>query len=428
MKWWNRALASLRYRWKKNSLLLLVMILASSLVLPAWSVQEASRTSLKKVQEEIPAFVSMMKSQGNWDGTEEENYYSGELADAVAALPQVKRASHMTAVNVYSSRIRGIDVESAADWSDPDSWKERKTDPDTGEWIAGWMQVVGVTNLADYWDFRECGAQIVEGEGITEEDGEIMVLSQKVTSDNQIRLGETAGFQSFFDTDLTIEPKLAGVHNGKIWHGYGNAGDSVNFIYVPLPLALRLHDGIMESRYELRNPEELPAFLEAAEQLAEELGEDVTFVGDSIRYLTTSAALKNAGRTGTAVTAAVLLMAGLMITLLVGYSMWERTREMGILLSMGEKKSRLAGQMLLEMLLPVGAGMMISLILGKGMTLPLARLLTGATEGMETLSSGISGGSMGMVLGCGVFFTVVSMAVPMLSILRCRPAKMLRGN
>lgn len=379
MRWWNRALVSLKYRWKKNLLLCLVIVTAMSLLLPAGAMQGAADRALTRAQEEIPACVYMMKTKGNWDSTLEENYYSMQLAQRIAALPQVKRASHMTAVNVYSDRVRGIDVCDEVVLSGADSWKEPQVDPESGEVTEGWMQIVGVTELNDYWDFKNCGAEIVEGQGITSEDTgrNIMVLAQKTASDNQIRMGEMAKFRSYYDPEAELGLELAGLHNGKIWHGYGNAGHSANYIYVPLDTALELYDGIMESRYELKNAEELSEFLEAAQKAAQESGEEVKFVGDSIHYLTTSAALKNVQKTGYAVILSVLLMAGMIISLLVVYSLMERKRERDILWAMGESRIHMAGQMCLELLLPIGIALAVSIIAGSIWAKPLADMLLG---------------------------------------------------
>lgn len=429
MKWWNRGLESLKFRWKSNLLLFLVIVLASALLLPAYSIRDTADAALVNAQKEISAYVNMMRTDGNWDSVEEANYYSPELAEEIAKLPQVKQASHMTAVNLYSTRIRGIDVGGEVR-NGEDVWKAPKYNPDWGQPYEGWVQIVGVTNLEDYWDFRSCGAQIVEGRGIMPEDAgkEIMVLSNKVYSDNQIRIGEKAAFQSYFDENAVYELELVGVHDGKIWHGYGNSGDSVNFVYAPLDVALKFYNGIMESRYELENPEDLEAFTEAAKKIAEQYGEDVKFVGDSIHYLTTSAALKNVGKTGDAVILSVLLIAGLVICLLVAWSMLGRTREIGIWLAMGETKLRLTGQLFIEMLLPIAAGVLVSLLPGKLLASPVSRLLVGDVPGMEGLTAGI--GTQGMILlaGCGFFFTVVSMAVPLLAVLRYRPGRMLQDR
>ncbi|MDO5540425.1 MAG: ABC transporter permease [Eubacteriales bacterium] len=428
MNWWNRSLASLGFRWKKNLLLFLAIASAGTLLLPAWSMKQTAGTALTQARQEIPAYVNMMVSQGDWYSVDPDNYFSPELAEKIAALPQVKDVSHMTAINVYSRRIRGLALSGTAAYMATDSWKEPIMDPDWGEYWEGWVQIMGVSNLADYWDFRNGETRIIEGRGITEEDAGqyIMVMSRKVSSDNQIRLGEKADFQSYFDHDVRIELELAGVHDGKTWHGYSDSGSCANFIYAPIDVALQLYPGIMESRYGLNDPDDMEAFIEEAKKIAKESGEDVIFAGDSIHYLTTSSALKNAAKTGDAVTLCVLLMTGLIISLLVSWSMLERVREIGILLSMGEKRRALIAQFLAELLIPIGTGLVFSVLLGNLVTEPLGRLMMGNIPFTGAVAFGLNLKTIAALMGCGIFFTLVSMAAPLVSVFRMQPGKLLR--
>lgn len=428
MNWWNRSLASLGFRWKKNLLLFLVIAAAATLLLPAWSMKQTAKTALAQARQEIPAYVTMMVSRGNWDSIERDNYFSPELAEKIAALPQVKSVFHMTAINVYSRRVRGLALSGMAEYLTPDVWKEPVIDPESGEYVEGWIQIMGVSRLEDYWDFRNGETKIIEGRGITDKDAgrNIMVMSKKVSSDNQVHLGEKADFQSYFDHDVRIELELAGIHDGKTWHGYDDSGSCANFIYAPLDVALQLYPGIMESRYELKDPDDMQAFTVQAKRLAEEAGENVIFVGDSIHYLTTSSALKNAAKTGDAVTLCVLLMTGLIISLLVSWSMLDRAREIGILLSMGENRSALIAQFLSELLIPIGTGLVFGVLLGKTATEPLGRLMMGNIPFTGALSSGFGTETVAALLGCGLFFTLVSMTAPLVSILRIQPGKLLR--
>jgi putative ABC transport system permease protein len=127
-----------------------------------------------------------------------------------------------------------------------------------------------------------------------------------------------------------------------------------------------------------------------------------------------------------AILISVIIMGGIILCLMVLYSMLGRFFEVGVLLSLGERRKYIALQMIIELLFPLLPAILVSLGISNLIAARLGEVLLGTGQAMQEITVVISGQSIFIVCGCGLLLTITACILPIRRIMKYQPKTILQ--
>ncbi|MFF3734863.1 ABC transporter permease [Streptomyces sp. NPDC002476] len=223
----------------------------------------------------------------------------------------------------------------------------------------------GVRYLNSVKDFRNGDSKIVSGSGITPDSkSDMVVIEERVAKDNRLEVGDEIKLNANIQhPDGRLGTKETDFVVGGIYrNSTADPGTYVppmqapsNQIYVTPDGATRLDgkelsaDGgtVRSATFTLRNPDDLDRLKEDAESAGADLEIFPLSVNDK-QYKTLVGPINKTADFASLTVWLVAVAGTVILALIIASNMRERRKEMGILLSLGEKKHKLLGQHLVE--------------------------------------------------------------------------------
>jgi putative ABC transport system permease protein len=317
----------------------------------------------------------------------------------------------------------------------------------------------GVLNSPQLRDFRDGHFTVIAGRGVTAADRnkDVAMIEERLASANNLKAGDKVTLTAADGTNSrTFE--IVGVYRNpaqspKSW--VSPQADPGNRIYVPIDAVGRLSpdeklgDGmrIHEATYTLKDPSTLDQFRTQAAAAGLDLNVFALSVNDK-QYQQLVGPIQNVASFAGVIVWLVGIAGAAVVSLLIALWMRERQREIGILLAMGERRWRLIGQQLAEILAVAAAALAAATILGASLSQRVADSLLGrelaAVVPVPTLAPGQSGGAPGPavapidqlsvslqssdIIGVGVVGLIIALlavTLPALRIVRMQPRSIL---
>jgi putative ABC transport system permease protein len=414
MGYFKRAVFSNIHHKQRFLLMFAIVLIASVLLLISYQIRLTSSKAVEQIRKNIGASVTVYLANGRLESRDESSYFSYDIAEEMAALPEVKESKYLSMVNVFGKNVHGAKMGiipvTEIHWGD--------------------LQVVGLTDLQSFWNFKQGLDHLVKGRSLTAGDSEMpyAVVSQTVMGMNNLTIGDTISVSSFFDESRSVELEIIGVHSGDDWTSLPEYHSNINFIYTPLKIATDLNgiNGIMEAEYILKDPIELESFLSQARFISDKYQIDLKFVENNLDFLLASTALNSLINTCGAIFITVLILACIILSLLVIYLMNDRLFEIGILLSLGEDRYKIVFQMILEILMPallaINAGVLISsyLIPVIGKAVETSMQINAPLTSVNILYLFL------LINCCGILLVIVASVIPFITIKKYSPKEILQ--
>ncbi|OGD33731.1 hypothetical protein A2V94_06430 [Candidatus Atribacteria bacterium RBG_16_35_8] len=427
MNFFRRAVLSSIYHKKRFLLMFMIILIASVLLQVSYQVRLTASESVKQIRKKIGASVTVyLVGEKIWSTNlypfNEASYYSYDIAEEMAALPEVKEAKYLCMANAIGKNISGV--------KNP-MWEKIKEEYGTQDSDdEGDFNMVGLTDLQSYWNLKRGEDHMIEGEPITAADSGMpyVILSQTVMEINNLNIGDAVSFSSYFDNSRSVELEIVGTHSGDDNSWTQECANNINYIYTPVEVAMELNgiDGIMEAEYVLKDPIEMESFLSEARSISDKYQIDLKFVENNLDFLLASTALKGLIRTCDAIFITVLVLAAIILSLLVIYFLNERLFEVGILLSLGEKKYRIALQVILEILMPAILAINIGIIIA-GYLIPVIGKAVGTTMEISQQLTSVNILYLFLLINCcGILLVITSSIIPFITIKRYSPKEILQ--
>ena len=419
MGYFKRAVFSNIHHKQRFLLIFIIVLIASVLLQISYQIRLTASESVEQIRKNIGASVTVYLANERLGVSEESSYFSYDIAEEMAALPEVKESRYLSMVNVFGKDVHGI----RSSISNTDEYKSRLSG-------LGDFQLVGLTDLQSFWNFKQGLDHLVEGRFITAGDSEMpyAVVSQAVMDMNNLTIGDTISVSSFFDDSRSVELEIVGVHSGDDLNVLPEFYSNINFIYTPLKVATDLNgiNGIMEAEYILKDPIELESFLSQARSISDKYQIDLNFVENNLEFLLASTALNSLINTCYAIFIMVLVLAGIILSLLVIYLMNDRLFEIGILLSLGEDRYKIVCQMILEILMPallaINAGVLISsyLVPVIGKAVETSMQINAPLTSVNILYLFL------LINCCGILLVITASVIPFITIKKYSPKEILQ--
>lgn len=423
MNFTKRALHSVKEYKKKNIIIFIIFLLSSLLLLGAWSMKNASRHAMDKISAALPAKVTVYKVGGGMSAYDKGSSFPLKCAEEIADQNWVLEKNYITKVNVYGEGVEGII---------PDYERSQKNNPNfyssEEEKNAGPLNLVGVPETEAYPNFTYIGDEITKGRGIRKEDAgkPYAVVSFRFLERNQLKPGDTFEVSSCFDRSQKIVLEIVGVHSGN-YLSSKSLYSECNTIYTPLEAALGLNEeGILRAEYTIKNAAEIEKYAKEIRSLGKTYHTDFEILKDSIDYLNAINPLRGIEKVCDGLWFSVMLVMAFILALLGLFSILERKNEIGVLVSMGETRLKVWGQLFIEQLIPVLAGIVAGMIIWRGTCIDIGKALLANEELWRGVDFAFSWTGCLMLLGLGVGITLLALCVGAVYLYHYQPREMLQ--
>ncbi|MFB6588311.1 ABC transporter permease [Bacillus thuringiensis] len=446
MNFIKRSFLSLQSRKGKSLILLAIFLVVINLVFAGFTIQSASSKATDLARQQLGADINLRIDINKY--LEEQN--SNQNANEARKVPSIekkeadklKNSKYLDHYNYLKSAIAEL--------------KElHNVEPSGGAQSFGPNNNLNFT-LQGVRDFSLLEAaqdkklKLVEGEGITSKTvgKNVAMIEKKLAEKNNLKVGDKLQIGEVMDEELTTkELEIIGIYESKEEApSFGGQSfallEPANQIYVPYSVMNSLENAI----YSLKDPKDIDAFKEEAKKMGLPAYYELD-AQDNV-YKQMIGPIENIASFSKTIVIMVSIAGATILGLIIMLSIKERRKEMGILLSIGEKKWKLMGQLLVEVLciavlafgLSLATGEKVSQKVGDNLLSseieknedkpedPIAKFSgnpAADVDPVDNIDVSISTEDLGKVGGIGLGIAMLGTILPALSILRLNPKQIL---
>ena len=441
MNFFKRAILSTKSRWSKTLLLFTVITTICVLVLSGISIQTASKNAGILARQQLGATVTlkvdtekmrenMMKSKDSASSSVEPG---GErMKPTMTPLPteyidQLKDSEYVESYLAQSSTsLLANDFTAVGSENEESSSSTQSSDKNMPQMDQGKMgrnmgdvTLTGVSNLEQTSSFRDGNISIVEGDSITEETASnSVIIEEALASENDLSVGDTINVSSTSDEETTYDLKIIGIYASSEDFTEQAMRDTASSPYNNIYTSLETISEIKGSDYEnavdsavfyLNDPVNVDAFIAESEKTNIDFDTFKLDANDSA-YEQMLGSIENISSFSKIAVFVIAIAGGLILTLIIMLSIRDRNQEIGILLSLGEKKPKIIAQFAVEILLVLVLSLGVSSVIGNSTSNLISnQLLTSEISSSENSdevnASGMPGGDRGQNKGFGGMFS-----------------------
>ncbi|MGG7076701.1 ABC transporter permease [Clostridium sardiniense] len=408
-----RGFLSVKERIGKSAILFLVMTSICVFVLAGFSIQSATEKAGVLARQKLGATVTLspnmekikekMREEGGEKGFKlERTPISLEDVDKVLTL------SNISSYNVTSS------TEGVADGFSPITSTESNNNEEQGfmkdtnreSRVMGDITLDGILNLKDVSAFINEEDTLVDGSGITSDDKDknVAVIEKTLADQNSLKVGDKIKVKSTQDSTKTVELKIIGIYQNSSEISEGamrnEAMNPYNKIYVPYTVSNTLKgtdykNKVDSAQFYLNDPINVESFLEEGKKLDIDFN-TYTLDANSRAYESMMGPIENIASFAKMTVIIVSIAGAVILGLIIMLSIKERRNEIGILLSLGEKKLKIIAQFGVEILIILALAFGTSAVLGNSISKEIGNVLLAKETSVEQNSNYGMPGMQGM--------------------------------
>ena len=399
MNFFKRAILSIKSRLSKTLLLFTVITTICLLVLSGISIQTASKAAGVLARQQLGAEVtlkvdtqkmreSMMKSkESSSSGAPSGEAPRGERMKPTMTplsteyIDELLKSEYVEGYLAQSSTSLLANNFTAVGSSDDDTTTTEETDskmPQMGQGgkmgNMGDVTLTGVSNLEQTSSFKNNNISMVEGDTITEETtSNVAVIEEALASENDLSVGDTITVGSTSDENTTYDLKIIGIYasNEDFTEQamMNTAASPYNNIYTNLETISTVKGSDYENAVDsavfyLNDPTNVDAFIADAKENSSIDFDTFTLDANDAAYEQMLGPIENISSFSKIAVYVIAIAGGLILTLIIMLSIRDRNQEIGILLSLGEKKPKIIAQFAVEILLILVLSLGASSLLG----------------------------------------------------------------
>lgn len=406
MNFLKRAWYSLLYRKKNTLLMLLMFFVLGTLVLAGLCIQNASQQSVQQIQQDVGAEIVISNVMP----------YFADYGINGLTMSTVEIASGLSGVTSleYSSEVEARHVDFDPIWSEEQSELYAETAPT--------VLVAGEGNSAAAVAFTDGTAALSTGRHINKSDKHMALIHATLAAHNGLDVGDSITIRSRFVEDV-VELKIVGIFTTEEAADFNMAASQQpeNKIYITAADSFALLGGEMvyQGVLTLEDPTKADEYVERIKGFFKPGEEEaVCFIRDT-EYRSLAGPLSSVQGAAAVMVAAVLVMGAVILVLVTLLSMRAREFEMGILLSMGERKWKIILQLFIELLVPILLAVTLSILPVRAL-LPSLGSAVGLREAVCMQADQVTS-----LYGAAVLLAAVSTVISAGKVLRCQPKKIM---
>ncbi|MFL0405402.1 ABC transporter permease [Bacillus nitratireducens] len=470
MNFIKRAILSMKKRIGTSLILMAVFLIVTNLVLAGFTIQNASKKAADAARKKLGADVTLGL---DFDKLGQQARETGEMpkppklntkeADKLAKSKHVKDYNYITNnfgiadgfKLVGASEGEGKGKGNVAMVGGSGSGSEIDMNSS--------LMIEGVRKTLLQESFKNGKSKIVDGKPITEQmqDQNVALMEKRLAEQNNLKVGDKVKVQSG-DKKETLEVEIIGIYETNEQPMGQNPPpmmNPANKLYMPYSTLKKLEtdEGMSSSIqvvYLLNDPQYIDAFKKEAKKSDIDFNYFKLDAHDSL-YKQMIGPIENIASTSQMIIYMVSIAGAIILGLIIMLSIKARRKEMGILLSIGEKKWKLMAQFVVEVVciailalgLSLTTGAKVSQFVGDNL---LSSEIATASEEKDNSQNGsvmmvgaggtpqnqnedpidkidvsVTGEDVRKMGGIGLAIAILATLLPALSILRLNPKQIL---
>ncbi|RAN78434.1 ABC transporter permease [Bacillus sp. SRB_331] len=472
MNFMKRAILSMKKRVGTSLILMAVFLIVTNLVLAGFTIQNASKKAADAARKKLGADVTLSL---DFDKLGQQARETGEMpnppklntkeSDQLAKSKYVKDYNYITSTLGISD---GLKLVGASEGEEEGKGKVGMAAVRGGSGsgteidMNSSFMIEGVRKTALQESSKNGKSKIIDGKPITEQmkDQNVALMEKRLAELNNLKVGDKVKVQSG-DKKETLEVEIIGIYETNE-QAMGQQAppimDPANKLYMPHSTMkkLEIDQGISSIQvvYFLKDPQNIEAFKEEAKKSDIDFNYYKLDAHDSL-YKQMIGPIENISSTSQMIIYIVSIAGAIILGLIIMLSIKARRKEMGILLSIEEKKWKLMAQFVVEVVciailafgLSITTGAKISQFIGNNL---LSSEIATAGEETNTSQNGtvmvagpggtvqnqkedpidkinvsVTGEDVGKMGGIGLAIAILATLLPALSILRLNPKQIL---
>ncbi|EEM08200.1 ABC transporter permease [Bacillus pseudomycoides] len=475
MNFIKRAILSMKKRKGTSLILMAVFLIVTNLVLAGFTIQNASKKAADAARKKLGADVTLGL---DFDKLGKQARETGEMpnpphlntkeADQLAKSKYVKDYNYITNTLGISDGFKLVGAsEGEGEGKGRAGVATVRGGSGSGSEIDmnSSLIIEGVRKTLLQESFKNGKSKIIDGKPITEKmkDQNVILMEKRLAEQNNLKVGDKVKIQSG-DKKKTLEFEIIGIYetDEQAPSMGGNAPpmmDPANKLYMPHSTVKKLEadEGASSSIqvvYYLNDPQYIDAFKKEAKQSDIDFNYFKLDAHDSL-YKQMIGPIENISSTSQMIIYIVSIAGAIILGLIIMLSIKARRKEMGILLSIGEKKWKLMAQFVVEVVcvailafgLSITTGAKVSQLIGDNL---LSNEIATASEEKDNSQNGsvmmvgaggnlqnqsedpidkidvsVTGEDLGKMGGIGLTIAILATILPALSILRLNPKQIL---
>ncbi|MCY8513884.1 ABC transporter permease [Bacillus atrophaeus] len=433
MNFIKRAFWSMKAKKGKTLLQLFVFTVICIFVLSGLTIQSAAQKSSELARQELGGSVTLQvdrqkQMEQQKDDGEKRSFESTPIsvsdAKKLTSLDHVKSYNFITSASANAGNFDAIESSSDSSSSSDNSNSDSKNNQGGGQggpqMTSADLSIEGVVSTSLVDEFSDGDSKITDGRSITKSDAgkKVAVINETLAEENNLSVGDSITVESAADEDTTVKLEVVGIYKTTS-SGDGQAQNfsflnPYNKIYTPYTATAALKSDDYKNKidsavYYMDDAENINAFVKAAKKTSIDFDTYTLETNDQL-YQQMVGPIENVASFSKNVVYLVSVAGAVILGLIVMMSIRERKYEMGVLMAIGEKRWKLIGQFLTEVLIVAVIAIGIASVTGSlianqlGNQL-LSQQISSSTDTAQTASSSQGGGHMpgGGMGGGGMF-------------------------
>ncbi len=486
----KRAMLAVSRRKVKSVIFLVFLFVVSSLVLCSISIKNATNKSMENVKKSLSSKVTLSQDmsklreqfeknrpeQGGENFSFEdrksnlndmhdkmnENSAKKSDVDKISSIKYVTDVKYMVTVTGTEDGFSLYEKESSSNESN----NEFPNMPSMDKMNNNGLDIEGINTFKLQDDYVSGNIELVEGKAFEEEDDDKVIISYELATTNDLAVGDKIKVKD--SSGESHELEIIGIYQYK----NNNPRTNYNKIYININTATKFmtdteynngNYSVEGVTFYLDNPDNSDKFIKEANKKVTDL-EDRNLVLDidTETYERMVSSLEGVNKFSSIVLGVVIAASIVVISLMVINTIKDRNYEIGVLLSFGEKKSKIIGQFIIELVIIATTGFILSIGTAKIASQKLADMIIKNQETQSETNEKFSRGDRGfgmmpgnspmknsktknvkvvdevnvdtsikdiiILFGLGYIIIISSMVIPSIKILNTDPKSILTGK
>ena len=364
----KRSILYLFRKWKVSVLLLLILFMVVTLTLSGIAVLNAEEQKTEEFKEATGTSFSIERNYGSGGMETDEKGNTYLKSDAITE-DMIKEIGSIEGISGYNATVESIACV----------LKDGKYIPHSKDDLVGWDEVdshtMSITNINSKYSnyFISNIFELVEGEHITEDTENSIIVSDAYAKKNNLKIGDTLTVVNDpQNDDPFVDVKIIGIFrvitdaaddsDGKKIYDLAAYFEYNDYVFLSNDLSNKLYvnyddagNGVFDVvDFYVSNPENLDSIIQEVKNIKDINWKNFNIYTDDEVYQNTEESVDNSSTLIISLIVIAIIVSISIISIIVFMSIKERRREIGILLSIGKSKAIIMFQFIIEMMIIAG--------------------------------------------------------------------------
>ncbi len=374
----KRAKLSVTRRKSKTVIFFLFLFIVANLVLSSISIKNATEESMniarKSLGSEVILSTDMEKLREDFMNDNEAQTDNEELQNRKEQMQDMHEAMNQSNATIndvnilkeinyvsdvkYYFTVKG-EEESFNLYEESINESENK-----GRMMNNSLQIEAINTFKLEDKYVDGQIELVEGEAFEEDDEDAVIISYELASYNNLEIGSEIKIKDSDGESHTLT--VTGIYQNK-----EEFNNSYNLIYINTETGEKFltdeeynngNYNITKAVFYLNDPENADEFKKEANKLITDLSDRyLTLDIDNQTYEQMISSIEGVAKFSRTILVIVVIAAIVVISLMVINSLKDRNYEIGVLLSLGEKKKKIIGQFIVELIIIASISFILSI-------------------------------------------------------------------